>query len=102
MANNEFGLDGPQMRARHLIDRYRDFAARTHLVMGLFAFGLVVAIIVLMIVSAVPSQAGFLAAEAKNLISMAPSGDLVLVSVVVLVFLAVFAVNILTRNKIAK
>ena len=88
------------MRAKHIIDRYRDLAARTHLVMGVFALGLIVAIIVLMVVSAVPSQASFLAAEAKNHISMAPTGDTVLVVTVALLFLAVLAIKILDlRNR---
>lgn len=73
------------------MDRYRDFAARTHFAMGLFAFGLVAAIIVLMIVSAVPSQASFLAAEAKNLVTLAPTSDTLLVVTVAMVFLAVLA-----------
>jgi hypothetical protein len=83
------------MRARQVIKRYRDLAARTHLLMGAFALGLIAAIIVLMIVSAVPSQAGFLAAEAKNLVSMAPTGDILLVATVVLVFVAVLVVKVL-------
>jgi hypothetical protein len=83
------------MRARQVMKRYRDFAARTHLLMGAFALGLIAAIIVLMIVSAVPSQAGFLAAEAKNLVSMAPTGDILLVATVVLVFVAVLVVKVL-------
>ncbi|MGE0240485.1 MAG: hypothetical protein AB7F09_00475 [Parvibaculaceae bacterium] len=90
------------MRARQIINRYRDFAARTHLVMGAFAVGLIVAIIVLMIVSAVPSQASFLAAEAKNLVTMTPSGDTLLVATVALVFLAVLAVKILDHRNHAE
>ena len=88
------------MRAKQLIDRYRAFAERTHLAMGVFALGLIVAIIVLMIVSAVPSQASFLAAEAKNLVSMAPTSDTLLAVTVALVFLAVLAIKILDhRNR---
>lgn len=90
------------MRARQVIERYRDFAARTHLVMGVFALGLIAAIIVLMIVSAVPSQAGFLAAEAKNLVTMAPAGDVLLVATVALVFLAVLIAKILDYRHPAK
>lgn len=90
------------MRAKQIIDHYRDFAARTHLAMGAFALGLIAAIIILMIVSAVPSQAGFLAAEARNLVTMAPSGDIVLVSVVALVFLAVLAIKFLDHVRTAK
>jgi hypothetical protein len=86
------------MRARQIINRYRGFAARTHLAMGVFALGLIAAIIVLMIVSAVPSHAGFLAAEAKNLVTMTPTGDILLVSTVALVFLAVLAVKILDHR----
>jgi hypothetical protein len=67
------------MRARQVINRYRDFAARTHIMMAAFAIGLVVAIIVLMIVSAVPSRASFLVAEAKNLVGVTSSGDILLV-----------------------
>ena len=58
------------MRAKHIIDHYRDLAARTHLVMGVFALGLIVAIIVLMIVSAVPSPHMSSVAEVLNTISM--------------------------------
>jgi hypothetical protein len=83
------------MRARQVIERYRDFAARTHLAMGVFALGLIAAIIVLMIVSAVPSQASFLVAEAKNLVTMAATGDILLVATAVLVFFAVLVVKIL-------
>lgn len=90
------------MRARQVINRYRDFAARTHLLMGVFALGLIAAIIVLMIVSAVPSQAGFLAAEAKNLVAMAPSGDILLVATVALVFLAVLIAKVLDYRNPAK
>jgi hypothetical protein len=90
------------MRARQVIDRYRGFAARTHLAMGIFALGLVAAIIVLMIVSAVPSHAAFLAAEAKNVVAMAPSGDIVLVATVALVFLAVAAAQILDHRNSAE
>ncbi|WP_119269875.1 hypothetical protein [Taklimakanibacter deserti] len=90
------------MRARQVIERYRDFAARTHLVMGVFALGLIAAIIVLMIVSAVPSQAGFLAAEAKNLVTMAPTGDILLIATVAAVFLAVLVVKILDYRNPAK
>jgi hypothetical protein len=97
----DFGLDG-SMRARQVIERYRDFAARTHLVMGAFALGLIAAIIVLMIVSAVPSQAGFLAAEAKNLVTMAPTGDILLIATVAAVFLAVLVVKILDYRNPAK
>jgi hypothetical protein len=90
------------MRARQLIGRYRDFAARTHLAMGVFALGLIAAIIALMIVSAVPSQASFLVAEAKNLVTMAPTGDIVLIATVVFVFLAVLVVKILDRRNPAE
>lgn len=83
------------MRARQIMNRYRDFAARTHLAMGLFALGLIAAIIVLMIVSAAPSQASFLTAEAKNLVTLTPSGDTLLVATVAVVFLGVFAVKFL-------
>jgi hypothetical protein len=83
------------MRGRQVIKRYREFAARTHLLMGVFALGLIAAIIVLMIVSAVPSQAGFLAAEAKNLVTMAPTSDMLLVATAGLVFLAVLVIKIL-------
>jgi len=86
------------MRVRQIMERYRDFAARTHFAMGLFAFGLVAAIIVLMIVSAVPSQAGFLAAEAKNLVTLVPSSDTLLVATVALVFLAILAVKLLEHR----
>jgi|GEM_PF-6172726 len=90
------------MRARQVIKRYRDFAARTHLVMGVFALGLIAAIIVLMIVSAVPSQAGFLAAEAKNLVAMAPTGDILLIATVAVVFLTVLVVKVLDYRNPAK
>jgi hypothetical protein len=90
------------MRARQIIGRYRDFAARTHLVMGAFALGLILAIIALMIVSAVPSQAGFLTAEARNLVTMAPTGDTFLVATVVVVFLAVLAIKILDHRNPAE
>jgi hypothetical protein len=85
------------MQAREIISRYRGFAARTHLAMAIFALGLIAAIIVLMIVSAVPSHAGFLAAEAKNLIAMAPTGDILLVATVAVVFLGVMAAKVLDR-----
>lgn len=84
------------------MERYRDFAARTHLAMGVFALGLIAAIIVLMIISAVPSQAGFLAAEAKNLVAMAPTGDILLVATVALVFLAVVVAQILDYRNSTK
>ncbi len=84
------------------MDRYRDFAARTHFAMGLFAFGLVAAIIVLMIVSAVPSQASFLAAEAKNLVTLAPTGDTLLVVTVAMVFLAVLALKLVEHRHTKK
>ena len=90
------------MRARQIINRYRDFAARTHLAMAALALGLVAAIIVLMLISAVPSQANFLAAEAKNLITMTPTSDTLLVSVVAVVFLAVLAAKILEHTSTAK
>jgi hypothetical protein len=80
---------------------YRDFAARTHLAMGVFALGLIAAIIVLMIVSAVPSQAGFLVAEAKNLVTMAPTSDILLIAVVALAFLVVLVVKILDDRNAA-
>lgn len=86
------------MRARQVINRYRDFAARTHILMGVFALGLIAAIIVLMIVSAVPSHANFLVAEAKNLVGMAPSGDTLLLVTVVLVFSAVLLVKLFERK----
>ena len=90
------------MRVRHVIDRYREFAARTHLAMAVFALGLVAAIIALMIVSAVPSKASFLVGEAKNLVSMTPSGDHVLVAVAILVFFAVLAAKIFDHIRTAK
>jgi len=90
------------MRARQIIDRYRDFAARTHLAMGIFALGLVAAIIVLMIVSAIPSKASFLIGEAKNQVTMTPSSDHALVAVVALVFLAVLAVKVFDHIKTTK
>ena len=90
------------MRVRQIIGRYRDFAARTHLAMGVFALGLIAAIIVLMIVSAIPSKASFLAGEAKNLVTLTPSGDYALVVVVILVFLAVIAAKILDHRNTAK
>lgn len=86
------------MRVRHIIERYRDFAVRTHLAMAALALGLVAAIIVLMVVSAVPSKAGFLAAEAKNIVTMAPTSDMLLGVTVALVFLAVLAAKILDRQ----
>ena len=90
------------MRAKQIIDRYREFAARTHFAMGLFALGLVAAIIILMVVSAVPSQASFLAAEAKNLVTMEPTSDKLLVSVVAVVFLAVLAAKVLDHMNAAE
>ena len=90
------------MRARQVINRYRDFAARTHLVMAAFALGLIAAIIVLMIVSAVPSHASFLVAEAKNLIGGTASGDTLLVATVVLVFFAVLVAKLLDRKATTK
>jgi uncharacterized membrane protein len=90
------------MRARQVINRYRDFAARTHLVMAAFALGLIAAIIVLMIVSAVPSHASFLVAEAKNLVGVAATGDTLLVSTVLLVFLAVLLVKVFDRTAASK
>ena len=90
------------MRARQIMNRYRDFAARAHLAMAALALGLVAAIIVLMLISAVPSQASFLAAEAKNFITMTPTSDLLLVSVVALVFLAMLAAKILDHKNTAK
>ena len=84
------------------MERYRNFAARTHLAMGVFALGLVAAIIVLMIVSAVPSRAGFLVAEAKNLVVMAPTGDILLAATVALVFLAVVVAQILDYRNSTK
>ena len=80
---------------------YRDFAARTHLAMGVFALGLIAAIIVLMIVSAVPSQASFLVAEARNLVTMAPTSDILLVAVVALAFVVVLVVKILDDRNAA-
>jgi hypothetical protein len=90
------------MRARQIIGRYRDFAARTHLAMGMLALGLVAAIITLMIVSAVPSKASFLVGEAKNQVTMTLSSDHALVAVVVLVFLAVLAVKVFDHIKTTK
>jgi len=90
------------MRAKQIIDRYREFAARTHLAMGVLALGLMAAIIILMVVSAVPSQASFLAAEAKNLVTMEPTSDKLLVSVVAVVFLAVLAAKVLDHMTAAK
>ncbi len=90
------------MRIKQVIGHYRAFAARTHLAMGALAVGLVAAIIALMLVSAVPSQASFLTAEAKNLVTMAPTSDMLLVSVVAVVFLAVLAAKILDHKTPAK
>jgi hypothetical protein len=90
------------MRARQIIGRYRDFAARTHLAMGMLALGLVAAIITLMIVSAVPSKASFLVGEAKNQVTMTLSSDQGLVAVVALVFLAVLAVKVFDHIKTTK
>ena len=90
------------MRARQIIGRYRDFAARTHLAMGMLALGLVAAIITLMIVSAVPSKASFLMGEAKNQVTMTLSSDHGLVAVVALVFLAVLAVKVFDHIKTTK
>jgi len=90
------------MRAKQIIDHYREFAARTHLAMGVLALGLMAAIIILMVVSAVPSQASFLAAEAKNLVTMEPTSDKLLVSVVAVVFLAVLAAKVLDHMTAAK
>jgi hypothetical protein len=90
------------MRARQVINRYRGFAARTHLVMTAFALGLIAAIIILMIVSAVPSRASFLVAEARNLAGVEPSGDMLLVATVAVVFFAVLVVKILDRKSHAK
>ena len=90
------------MRAKQTIDRYRDFAERTHLATGVFALGLLAAIIILMIVSAAPSQASFRAAEAKNLVTMEPTKDRLLVSVVAMVFLAVLAAKVLDHMNAAK
>jgi hypothetical protein len=90
------------MRARQIIGRYRDFAARTHLAMGILALGLVAAIITLMIVSAVPSKASFLVGEAKNQVTMTLSSDHALVVVVALVFLAVLAVKVFDHIKTTK
>jgi hypothetical protein len=84
------------------MERYREFAARTHLAMGVFALGLIAAIIVLMVISAVPSQASFLVAEAKNLVAMAPTGDILLVATVALVFLAVVVAQILDYRNSTK
>ena len=90
------------MRAKQIIDRYRDFAARTHLMMGAFALVLIFAIIVLMIITALPSQASFLTAEARNVVTMAPTGDTLLVVTVALVFLAVLMIKILDHRNRAK
>jgi hypothetical protein len=84
------------------MERYREFAARTHLAMGAFALGLMAAIIALMIVSAVPSQAGFLVAEAQNLVTMAPTSDILLIATVALVFLAVVAAAVLDHRNTAE
>ena len=90
------------MRIRLIMERYRDFAARTHLVMGLFALGLVAAILVLMIVSAIPSQASFLTAEARNLVTLAPTNDTLLLAIVIMVFMAVFAAKLLDHRNPVK
>lgn len=90
------------MRGRQVILRYREFAARTHLLMGVFALGLIAAIIVLMIVTAVPSQAGFLAAEAKNIVTLAPTSDTLLAATAALVFLAVLVIKILDHRNSAE
>jgi len=90
------------MRARQIIGRYRDFAARTHLAMGMLALALIAAIITLMIVSAVPSKASFLMGEAKNQVTMTLSSDHGLVAVVALVFLAVLAVKVFDHIKTTK
>jgi hypothetical protein len=50
------------MRIGRVIERYRRFAGRGHMLMGLLAIALVTAIIVLMIVSAIPSEASRLLA----------------------------------------
>ena len=47
-------------------------------------------------------QASFLAAEAKNLVTMEPTSDKLLVSVVAVVFLAVFAAKILDHINATK
>jgi hypothetical protein len=90
------------MRAKQIIDRYREFAARTHLAMAVLALGLVAAIIILMVVSAVSSQASFLVAESKNLVTMEPTSDKLLVSVAAVVFLAVLAAKFLDHLNATK
>ena len=90
------------MRAKQIIDRYRDFAARTHMMMGAFALVLIFAIIVLMIITALPSQASFLTAEARNVVTMVPTGDTLLVATVALVFFAVLMIKILDHRNRAR
>jgi hypothetical protein len=70
--------------------------------MAAFALGLIAAIIVLMIVSAGPSQASFLVAEARNLVGVSPSGDILLVAAVIVVFFAVLVAKVLERKSPAE
>ena len=74
------------MRFGKIIERYRRFVSRGHVFMGLMAIALVTAIIVLMIVSAIPSQASFLLAESGNLATMGSGDDVWLIIIAAIFF----------------
>jgi hypothetical protein len=74
------------MRIGKVIERYRRFALRGHVFMGLLAMALVAAIIVLMIVSAIPSEASFLLAESGNLARLGSGDDIWLIALAVILF----------------
>lgn len=80
------------MRIGKIIERYRRFVSRGHVFMGLLAVALVTAIIVLMIVSAIPSQASFLLAESRNLATVGTGEDLWLILIACLFFAGLAAV----------
>jgi hypothetical protein len=87
------------MRIGKIIERYRRFALRGHVLMGLLAVALVTAIIVLMIVSAIPSEASFLLAESGNLATMGSGDDLWLIVIAAIFFTGSGAVLIFGRAR---
>jgi hypothetical protein len=87
------------MRIGKIIERYRRFALRGHVFMGLLALALVTAIIVLMIVSAIPSEASFLLAESGNLATIGSAGDLWLIVIAGIFFAGSAAVLVFARAR---
>lgn len=82
------------MRIGKLLERYRRFVSRGHIFMSLMALALVAAIIVLMIVSAIPSHASFLLAESGNFATTGSGEDFWLLAIAAIFFVGSAAVMV--------